>query len=288
MTPPASSARALHDILARVLEFTEGDSTLGAWQKTTGYGHTSADFARLHAATTALLNETVEGLTRLQPTRRERHLKYLPDWWSALVRSRFDWASKGQNVPPLIERSDLDHLAAAADAIEDHAALTGTGNPHAAEYLERAVGYLQGLVVDATDIPTPVRDQILADLAHITWLIQNVDVFGVEHATRAFEATTAKVGAAAVRTPTAGLKKLWAACVTALVLVSTPLEAASSVVENVTSLFGVEQGDDIVQTTAVEVHQTCVQKAIEAPQTATEQDDDGIEDAEIVEEDDER
>lgn len=287
MTPPTSSARALHDILARVLELSQGESIHNAWQETTGHPPPSADFARFHAATTALLSETVEDIARLHPSRQDRHLKYLPAWWLAVVRPRYDWATQGANVPPLIASSDLDHLAAAADAIEDHVALAGGGNPQAVEVMGRAVDYLQGLVREATDIPPQVRDQIITDLAHITWLLQSVGVFGVEHATRAFEATTAKVGAAAARTPSVGLKRLWAAFVTALVLVSAPLEAASSVVENVTSLFGLEQGDKIVQSTVVEVHQTCVQKAITATPTQAA-DGDTVVDAEIVEEDGER
>ena len=82
----------------------------------------------------------------------------------------------------------------------DDAALAGGDAPHAVEVMGRAVAYLQGLVQEATDIPPQARDQISADLAHITWLLQNVDVFGVEHATRALESTTAKVGTASWKT----------------------------------------------------------------------------------------
>ncbi len=287
MAPPASSARALHDILQAVTEHIGGSNkAYRAWRDVAGEEIESTEFAQFHAEAVALLSEVAAGMGTLDTRSRERYLQYLPAWWNGVVRPRQDWAAIQD---PIIDKANLDMLAALADLQETRALLAEPGNPQAAEVLTRAVTHILSVVQQATDIPHPVRDQIVADLEHVLWLLSHVDTFGVDHAVAAVERATGKVTAAATKTRSQRLKEAAVGLTAALAFSATATTNVTTIVENVQSVFGISAEADpggineSVQSTVLEIYTVCAPKAL-APGPTTS--DNSAVDAEIVDDDD--
>lgn len=284
MTPPASAARALHDLIVEVDSRAARRSAYHAWGEVAGVKVDSADFARFHSEAMVLVQNVAESLQALDPSRREKYSGYLPQWWDALVRPRVDWASQGQQI---IDEAPLHMLAALADLLESRAEVLAPRNPQTAEMLERAVQHLLGEVEGLTDLPEPVRVQIKADLQHIAWLLQNVDTFGVDHVVEAVERTAGRVVVEATKASSApSLKMFGIKLVAALAMVASLTDSVVQITEDVRSIFGIEAhaegGDgDAIQQTVVEIHSACT-----VPQLTTgpaSPDGEPV-DAEIVEE----
>ena len=214
--PPASPARALHDILAQVQSTSEkaGGSTWEHWESVANAGPGGADFARFHAETMELLSEVEEALGTLSQTAQERYDKYLPEWWTALVQPRSDW----QTTRGIIGPSDLDHLASLADVLEAKAG--PVVDPQAHVILRRAIDLVIAEVEQDTALPANIREEILTDLRHVLWLLSEVNTFGVDHAVAAAEKTLGKIAARAVRTGSDKLKR-------AVIMVAAALTLAS-------------------------------------------------------------
>lgn len=110
MTPPVSAARALHDLFDQV----EGrignpdNSAWHAWGALANAAVTTADFARFNAEVMALFQSVAEDVQSLTQSQQERYSVYLPLWWDALARPRYDWAEKGRSI---IEQAPLHMLA---------------------------------------------------------------------------------------------------------------------------------------------------------------------------------
>ncbi|WP_281966295.1 hypothetical protein [Serinicoccus marinus] len=237
-----------------------------AWASVFGAGLTTPEFARAHAETTVLLAETVEDMQQLSAERRARYESYLPAWWTAVVRPRQDWAAEGTAPTPLLAPSDLDHLAACADLIEDGTSNVAPANPHSVEILQRGVDYLLGVVQEAGDIPATVREQLVADFRHVRWLLDHVDTYGVEHATRAFERTSTRVVTAAAEPSAQGNQGLTTVMFTVLTILVLLLGAAAdlaAVVEGVHNIVGLGAGDASVHEIVAEVYEVCVPEALE-------------------------
>lgn len=226
MARPASAARALHDVIADVnSRIGNADpSAYHAWPSVTGEAATSSGFAKYHAEVVGLFSEVVEAPSTLAPSRQVRYELYVPAWWAAIVRPNNDWAGSGQGQAKIIDQASLDLLAALADVVENRASISGTSNPQASEILAKAVGLL---IVDAegdTELSGPVREQILADLRHVAWLLANVDRFEVGHAVAAAEKVTGTVVVAATTTGSKRLKKVGLGRVAALTMAAGGLD----------------------------------------------------------------
>lgn len=290
-TRPASPARALHDILDRVQSRTaEGELNWSAWGTVSHLSTGGAGFARYHAEAMELLSEVAEAVATLSPAAQDRYRKYLPAWWNALVRPRNDW----QGTRGIIDASDLDHLASLADVLE---AMAGPGlDSRAPEVLYTAVGLVIAQVEKDTGLPHTVREQILADLRHVQWLLENVGTFGVDHAVAAAEKVTGRIVRHATTTRSGRLRAAAVSLATALTLISGATGELDKIVTDVRHMFGITaQADDagekdVIHEVVVEVYNACVPKQLTAAPTSVDAVEevspgaDEVVDAEVIEE----
>lgn len=286
MTLPASSARALYEIIREVNDRigNPDNSAYHAWHSVAGgleFG--SSDFAQFHAEVVELCSEVAEMVRTLSPTQQERYRQYLPSWWDALVQPRVDWAQEQKKI---ISDPSLHMLAALAD-VEEVRASFAPSNPQTVDVLQKAVLFLVEEVRDATEIPQMLRDQIVSDLKHVLWLLNRADVFGVDHSVAAMERVTGKVIAATAKSPSKSLKKMAVGLTAALAMVATNTSSLETIVGNVQNIFGIsaepagQNGDgDIVQSTVVQVYAVCTTQ--ELPPGTSTGDNDAIE-GELVE-----
>ena len=293
MARPASPARALHDIIDAV------NSGIGsphshpyyAWQAVAGHDIGTSAFVRFHAEAMELLSEVSEEMRTLSPSAEQRFSIYVADWWTALVWPRYDWAGAQSKI---IDPAPLHMLAALADVFEARAPLGGAQSPQTPELLTRAVTFLRAEVAKATDLPESVRDEILNDLDHVLWLLEEVDTFGVGHAVGAVEKATGRALSKAARTPSRSLKTLAVGLVAALALIRPASADLAEIVSNVKQTFGItaeasgaSEHADVVQSTVVRIYNECVPKQLtsgwaDAPEGDTvegEVVDDDLEDA---------
>jgi hypothetical protein len=286
MASPASSAHALHDLIARVnsrIGHAER-SAYNSWQVVSGLQHDSPDFARFHAEVMALFGEVAEGVQALSPPQQERYAQYLPQWWAAIVQPRMDWATDNKKI---IEPAPLNMLGALADLLEARAPLGGPSNPHATDILMKAVAMLLGEVEAETTLLPTVRDQIVADLKHVLWLLEHVGTFGVEHAVAATERVIGKAVAEATKSPSQVLKKIAVGLTAALAMTASNTTSVETIAANVRTTFGITSGasghvgEDMVQNTVVQIYNVCTTKEL-LPGTVAG--DDEPVDAEIVKE----
>ena len=289
MAPPVSAARALHDLIAEVQgRFDTPNITTAyhAWGSVVGDSIETATFARFHAEVVTLLREVTEDLTMLSPSAQQRYSQYLPHWWTAVVLPRKDWATDGTF---LIGATHLDLLGSLADVMESRALSVGPSNPQTVDILKQGVSFLLNATKGANDLPAHIQDQIVADLEHVLWLLDHVDTFGVDHTVAAMEKVTGKAVAEAAKAPTSGLKRVAIGLVATLALLAPATTDVTTIVGNVRSAFGVsaappeQEGEDVVQSTVVEIYTVCTTKQL----TAGPADADGGEvvDAEVVDED---
>lgn len=275
MARPASPARALHDIINAV------NSGIGdphshayyAWQDVAGHDIGTSAFVRFHAEVMELLSEVSEEMRTLSHSAEQRFSIYIDDWWSALVRPRQDWAADKSKI---IEPAPLHMLAALADVFEARAPQGGAHSPQTPELLARAVTFLREEVANATDLPESVRDEILNDLDHVLWLLDEVDTFGVGHAVGAMEKATGRALSKAARTPSKSLKTVAVGLVAALALIRPATADLAEIVSNVKQTFGItaessgaSEHAEVVQSTVVRVYNECVPRQLTAGRADT-------------------
>lgn len=291
MAPPASAARALHDIIDHVRSTTGAPSapnTLAAWQKVVGHKITTPTFVRFHAEVVELVSEVAEGLQLLDASRREKYERYLPAWWAAVVVPNRPWASDDRAI---IEPAALDMLASLADLMEARVGPSAAYGDQASESLKRAVEHLIKQVKTSTDLSPQVRDQIIVDLRHVLWLLERVPTFGMDHAVVAAEKVAGKVAQSAARTSSRGLRGVAAGLTFALAYVVTPGANVTTIMTNVKDLFGAAEtahptrdADDVVVNTVVQVYNVVSPQPALPPGPPANQSDETVE-AEVVEED---
>lgn len=269
MPAPASAAHALHDMIAAVqrgIPQSEGTS-YHAWQRVSGHNVGTSDFARYHAEVVELVREVAESLRTLDDVPQRRYEAYLPAWWAAVVLPRRDWVAAGE----LLEESSLDMLGSLGDVLESRALTVGLPNPHAPEMLAKAVSFLMAEVEKEVTLPPTVREQVLADLRHVVWLLDNVSAFGVDHAVAATEKAAGSVLRAASVSRSLSLKKIAVGLFTALTLVNGATASVDETLTNVRHIFGVSADaspttTDDVHDVVVQIYEVCVPKALtEAP-----------------------
>lgn len=286
MAPPASAARALHDLISEVQErfgTPNINTAYHAWVAVVGHHIETPEFARFHAEALTLLREVTEDLTTLSPASQQRYAQYLPHWWTAVVLPRADWATEGTRV---IDETHLHLLGSVADVVEERALSLGPSNPQTVDMLRQGITFLLNETREVTDVPRHIRDQIVADLEHVLWLIDHVDTFGVDHTVAAVEKVTGKVVAEATKAPSSGLRRVAIGLVAALALLTPVTTDVATIVGNVRSTFGIDAsgpaGEDVLQTTVVQIYNVCTTQELTAGPAAVDEDEPV--DAEIVEE----
>ncbi|MDF8266092.1 hypothetical protein [Luteipulveratus flavus] len=289
MTPPASAARALHDIMAQISQrvSTTSETPYHAWQKVAGCEVPSREFAVYHAEVLTLFGEVEASLLPLPRGTQERYAKYLPTWWDALARPRNDWAA---SASAFVAPEPLDMLASLADYLEERRGPDAAPRARRAEVLHTAVETMLHHVQQDDTLPTTVRDQIAADLKHVLWLLGKVDTFGVEHAVAATEKATGKILTLSATSGLARIKAIGAGLVTVLAVTACATGSVAAITSDVRETLGISQGDatdthiEMVQNTVVEICEAHPPKEL-LPGKGQQTGGDEVVDAEIVDDD---
>lgn len=183
LSPSSNDARALHELLVQI--GTGATSPTTAWSTVLEADYQSLEFTRRHAEVCALYLGTLEQLDQLPERSRQRFQRYATHWWYSIVAPQHAWSTNVQ-MDSVVETNALDQLGSAADLIE--ARMEGSLAVAASLDLEglRSVceEWLQA-ISDDDDLSRALKDNLLQDLHHIVWLIEQEHLFGTARVTAA-------------------------------------------------------------------------------------------------------
>lgn len=201
-------ASALHRVLAQV-QVQETPLT-ACWGKVLHAEYGSPDFVRRHAEVMGLLAAALRMAAGLPESARDRNFRYAQQWWSALVMPQHNWPNTGGSAS--LSPSDLDHLGALGDLLEDRLPHTAA-NPDDSrlEQLRQTVATLLLDLDEFTSLATPTRRLIRADLMHVLWLIDNVETFGTGRVAEEAQRVTGAVTVASQGVADPEQRQLWVA-----------------------------------------------------------------------------
>ncbi|MFC8529480.1 hypothetical protein [Nocardia sp. NPDC057227] len=173
-------ASALYEILNRVVRSRE--STIAkSWSAALEAPIGSHEFIQRHCEVVRLFTAVHQRLLGLPEgdRARSRSLQYLPSWYDVVV-PREHWQSP--EVPPsdLIESPVLGLLESVGDIFDLQDREAGTAVDRTAlERLRESLHAWRDLL-DETALPETLATQIRHQVAHIEWLLENVELFGAE------------------------------------------------------------------------------------------------------------
>lgn len=238
-----SSARALQAAFAQLRDY---DSTsTEAWADLLGSEYGSVEFVAKHCGVLGLLGDLPPIISALPATTRERSERYLPDWWEAVVLPLERWSSSNRRARDMISQVALDQLGSLADVVE---LFLGGGPLCPMGPLDRLRGacieWIE-MVSQGDAISESHRTELLAQLRHVVWLIDNESLFGSARAVTAGNALLVSLSekGEAVQFPTwrRKLVNLGAALAIAtgtLSIASGSLQEATKLVTSVDQLYG--------------------------------------------------
>ncbi|MFE3900690.1 hypothetical protein ACFXPY_10065 [Streptomyces sp. NPDC059153] len=170
----------LHSILTCVRESGKGRYDEG-WVKALEAEWDSVEFTKRHAEVVNLLLLTIQQLQALPERSRDRFMRYVPAWWSAIIQPKVNWADNGRPAVNVVGQDILDHLESAAEIIagslvgSDAVPRSGDLN-EISQQCQDWIAFLQE--IEASEIDGSLKDQLIAQLEHVVWLIEHVDLFG--------------------------------------------------------------------------------------------------------------
>lgn len=174
-----TSPHQLHTLLSRV-RGSESYYEQG-WSQVLGAEWGTVEFAKRHSEVVNLLLSTIEQLDALPERSRDRSLRYAPSWWTAVVQPQINWTDPARPAMNLITQEMLDHLEAAADLVAGSlvgstAAPRSTELQDIAEQCREWIGLLGDM--EEAELAGPIKDRLVAQIEHLVWLIENVEIFG--------------------------------------------------------------------------------------------------------------
>jgi len=202
---------ALHAILSKV--YTSGAASVQAgWSQVLGAEPTDVEWGIRHSEVTGLIRTLlvqVQSLPDEEPA-RERTLRYSPNWYRAIV---WDGHSQSHQEPAagILSQGDLDHLASTAELLRYQ--LPGTATARNGDALAGLRGEVDDWITvlsTATDLPDGLRTEILGQMRHIQWLLDNMGMFGTGPVVREAEVAVGKISEALfTRIRDAATKGIW-------------------------------------------------------------------------------
>ena len=224
-------AAALHSLLTNVE--AENSTLTEAWANTLGVEFGSSAFVRRHSEVVALLGDVVKLAQALPETTGEWALRYAPSWWRAVIMPRIDWHSSGK--ASVISVSDLDHLHSLADLIDGRLAQVSMDAFGGVRVKAEALLEEVRRVESQSEYGQRVLRILEADLEHVLWLIDNVDLFGSSHVVSAVQGALGSAAMATAAVPEQQREGAWktrmtdfAASVLMVMGLVTPIQAATN------------------------------------------------------------
>ncbi|WP_157105978.1 hypothetical protein [Nocardia sienata] len=178
MIQELNPAAGLHSILQKMSQ-SGAASVQKGWESVLGVQYGTPDFARRHAEVVALVGRISDRLYAMpegNPT-RERNLRYLPHWYSAVVYSN-GWNAQGHPAQNVISVDHLDDLGNFSDILvgRDRDAGDGISDDAMARLREGLAKWRE--LVDESTLPGQLREQIRGQVDHLEWLLTGVETFG--------------------------------------------------------------------------------------------------------------
>lgn len=205
-SPGPTSAHRLHDVLEAVRDSPK-QNLQEAWVTVLDSPYTSPEFARRHSEVVTLLSSTIAEISALPDHTAERSRRYVNACWRATVFPDGVWGNSQHTPASLIAQGDLDQLSSVGDLLAS--ANVGTAvAPRAGSLDELRTQCEEWLAIltgdDGSQLPAAVRDQLIGQIKHLLWLIDNASVFGaarVSHEADRFLGTVARVTGSHRTTP---------------------------------------------------------------------------------------
>lgn len=175
-----TAAHHLYTILQSVRDSGEGNHVAG-WCSVLGADWQSVEFARRHSEVVALLQMTIRQLDALPERSRLRCERYVGAWWTAVMQPAINWSDPSRPALGIIAEDKLDHLESAAELISGN--LVGSGAAPRSANLDEIARQCHEWVdlltsMGEEEIIGPVRDELISQIRHLIWLIDNVSLFG--------------------------------------------------------------------------------------------------------------
>lgn len=173
-------AAALDRIL-RLFAFSGAGNVQDAWKVVLGADVGTVEFAQRHGEVVALVGSVGDRLRGLPEGNnlRNRSLRYLPEWYSAVVYVG-PWDHSSHRAEAIITTSALDQLQGLGEQFDTIFGDERTSlSEDAIARLRENLQEWRDLMEDA-DLPRGVAEQIRAQVNHIEWLLENVNLFGTQ------------------------------------------------------------------------------------------------------------
>ncbi|MEV6883266.1 hypothetical protein [Streptomyces sp. NPDC051135] len=242
-----TNAHHLHGILERVRN-SEKKRLRDGWAIALETPYGNADFARMHSEVANLLSATCRDVDALGGRQSDRISQYFPAWWTAVVYPNGAWVAD-MGCHNLISEQALDVLAVTADLIAgtlagSSAAPRGGDLSDLRDKCEEWLTLLEE--IPSGSISDGTRDQLSVQVAHLIWLIDNVNLFGGARVAQQTEGLVGSLTQAVGGLPTASpIRGKLGAAVVALMsilfvfnqgaeLAQASIENAQSVVREIT------------------------------------------------------
>ncbi|MEU7412654.1 hypothetical protein AB0B40_25620 [Streptomyces sp. NPDC042638] len=191
-----TAAHNLHTLIASVRNSTES-TIAGSWSAVLGAEWGTLEFTRRHTEVVSLLQLTMQQLVALPERQRARCERHVSAWWAAVIQPITNWMDETRPARSIIDDDKLDHLESTADLISGHlvgsnAAPRSTDLDQMRATCDEWIDLLTAMGDD--EINGPVRDQLISQLRHVIWLVENSGIFG---GARVAEEASTMIGALA-------------------------------------------------------------------------------------------
>ncbi|WP_419666407.1 hypothetical protein [Streptomyces sp. 2-1] len=175
-----TAAHHLYMILQGVRDSGE-DNHVAGWCSVLGVDWGNIEFARRHSEVVALLQMTIRQLDALPERSRLRCERYVGAWWTAVMQPIINWSDTARPAHGIIDEDKLDHLESTAELISGN--LVGSGAAPRSADLDEMTRQCHEWINLLTsmgegEIFGPVRDELISQIRHLIWLIENVGLFG--------------------------------------------------------------------------------------------------------------
>ncbi|MEU2713355.1 hypothetical protein [Streptomyces sp. NPDC007205] len=175
-----TAAHNLHTLIARVRSSAEG-TIARSWSAVLGAEWGTIDFIRRHTEVVSLLQLTIQQLNALPERQRLRCERHVGAWWAAVIQPTVNWTDETRPAHSIIDDDKLDHLESTADLISGN--LVGSSAAPRSTDLDQMHNTCNEWIDLLTsmgegEISGPLRDQLISQLRHIIWLVENSELFG--------------------------------------------------------------------------------------------------------------
>ncbi|WP_143655784.1 hypothetical protein [Streptomyces sp. XY006] len=231
-----TAAHHLHTLLTSVRD--SGKLNLReAWCKILDAEWGSLEFAKRHSEVVTLLQMTISQLNSLPERARSRCERHVGSWWILVMQPILNWSDTNRNPSVLFDTDQLDHLESTADLISRN--LVGSSAAPRNSKFEDIVTQCQDWIeflasMGSEEIEEPLRNQLISQIRHLIWLIENANLFG--GARVAEEASTvigslAQTGASLVNVRPDNASR-WKTAMLALVTACVVLNQATPIIQD--------------------------------------------------------